>query len=665
MSGLGLTAAVGVLAGLCVGAAAIGVFGTTDADDPSIWKTLQQAAVPQNYNRPRPPLPKKLQASRKLTKRHAGGSTTIRVPIPRFVRVQITNQSNMLLNGTAEPGSVLQLRVDGRTIANTAVSRAGQWALKIDHTFRAGDHRITATSSNLGTGQKKTSEEVRVAIPAGFYDGSATVQSIELGNDDNTLIDAETRDRAEELAEIAHRRFSQLTEDADTEADEPSAVDETPIGDTGKSKPGRRFQVIEYVEQWIDHSANEYQQVIVRKLSVPTDHGQDVDPAAADPNDDSTTPQPDVKIAATEPDTGSEVEDTTRSEPIAGQGVQDWFERANRVYQDEVVKELSVGRAQTPPLEKTDPPEEEDTADELRQQRWTDLRDRLARKRDVAQRQRAEADRQAAFKRAEAQREAERLAAEQERERQEQARLAEEEERKRQEEERRAAQKEEQRRVALQQDQSRSLQSLEDKVKNWFKNLRLRARPKTVPSDKLARADRVHNYHDEARFNEEVANEAETDRVVVVPVRKVESWTPRKKPTVRWITDYGRSRYAERVSRRRERGQARHVPYQEQQVAVASRKDRYRKSRRKVRGYRRRVRVDTGICTARCKNAGRRTRRGYIVKCGDTLSGIAERYYGSARRYYRIYRANRRRLRSPHRIYPCQRLVLPRRGRRR
>jgi nucleoid-associated protein YgaU len=51
--------------------------------------------------------------------------------------------------------------------------------------------------------------------------------------------------------------------------------------------------------------------------------------------------------------------------------------------------------------------------------------------------------------------------------------------------------------------------------------------------------------------------------------------------------------------------------------------------------------------------------RVHVVRRGDTLSRISQRYYGSAGAYRSIYRANRHKLRSPHLIYPRQRLYIP------
>ena len=49
----------------------------------------------------------------------------------------------------------------------------------------------------------------------------------------------------------------------------------------------------------------------------------------------------------------------------------------------------------------------------------------------------------------------------------------------------------------------------------------------------------------------------------------------------------------------------------------------------------------------------------YVVKQGDTLWSIAERHYKAGWRYKRIFASNRKRLRNPHRIFPCQRIYLP------
>lgn len=51
--------------------------------------------------------------------------------------------------------------------------------------------------------------------------------------------------------------------------------------------------------------------------------------------------------------------------------------------------------------------------------------------------------------------------------------------------------------------------------------------------------------------------------------------------------------------------------------------------------------------------------RYYIVVSGDSLAGIAQRFYGDALAYEQIFAANTDQLESPDRISPGQRLVIP------
>lgn len=51
--------------------------------------------------------------------------------------------------------------------------------------------------------------------------------------------------------------------------------------------------------------------------------------------------------------------------------------------------------------------------------------------------------------------------------------------------------------------------------------------------------------------------------------------------------------------------------------------------------------------------------RTYEVESGDTLSGIAKKFYGDANAYNRIFEANRPMLKDPDEIYPGQVLLIP------
>ena len=49
----------------------------------------------------------------------------------------------------------------------------------------------------------------------------------------------------------------------------------------------------------------------------------------------------------------------------------------------------------------------------------------------------------------------------------------------------------------------------------------------------------------------------------------------------------------------------------------------------------------------------------YEVKAGDTLSQIAKAHYGNANDWNRIFEANKDILKDPNKIYPGQKLRIP------
>jgi LysM repeat protein len=49
----------------------------------------------------------------------------------------------------------------------------------------------------------------------------------------------------------------------------------------------------------------------------------------------------------------------------------------------------------------------------------------------------------------------------------------------------------------------------------------------------------------------------------------------------------------------------------------------------------------------------------YEIVSGDTLGGIAKRYYGKASQYMRIFEANRDIIDDPNKIYPGQKIRIP------
>jgi LysM repeat protein len=70
------------------------------------------------------------------------------------------------------------------------------------------------------------------------------------------------------------------------------------------------------------------------------------------------------------------------------------------------------------------------------------------------------------------------------------------------------------------------------------------------------------------------------------------------------------------------------------------------------------ARARTDAVVVRAQASAQATRR-YTVQRGDTLSSIAQRFYGSAGDWNRLYAANRSVLRNPNMIFPGQVLAIP------
>ena len=51
--------------------------------------------------------------------------------------------------------------------------------------------------------------------------------------------------------------------------------------------------------------------------------------------------------------------------------------------------------------------------------------------------------------------------------------------------------------------------------------------------------------------------------------------------------------------------------------------------------------------------------RTHVVAKGDTLSAIAEQHYGNAKKYMKIFEANRELLTDPDKMQPGQQLTIP------
>lgn len=63
--------------------------------------------------------------------------------------------------------------------------------------------------------------------------------------------------------------------------------------------------------------------------------------------------------------------------------------------------------------------------------------------------------------------------------------------------------------------------------------------------------------------------------------------------------------------------------------------------------------------TASKQPAGGGGARTYVVKKGDTLSGIAKKMYGSENQYRKILNANRKTIKDPNKLRVGQKLIIP------
>ena len=51
--------------------------------------------------------------------------------------------------------------------------------------------------------------------------------------------------------------------------------------------------------------------------------------------------------------------------------------------------------------------------------------------------------------------------------------------------------------------------------------------------------------------------------------------------------------------------------------------------------------------------------REYTIEKGDTLSGIAKKFYGKATDWKKIYEANKTKISNPDLIYPGEKIIIP------
>jgi nucleoid-associated protein YgaU len=70
------------------------------------------------------------------------------------------------------------------------------------------------------------------------------------------------------------------------------------------------------------------------------------------------------------------------------------------------------------------------------------------------------------------------------------------------------------------------------------------------------------------------------------------------------------------------------------------------------------VKVPAGVSDPKAVENYDNTRY-YVIQSGDTLSKIAQQFYGSAAKYPRIFEANREVIKDPDLIFPGQKIRIP------
>jgi len=130
--------------------------------------------------------------------------------LPTISRIVIAPRGTSTIEGEGTPGSRIGLSVAGRPTATGTVDARGRWRLDVGSLLVPGDHHIEA-AVHIGDGKRqRVGDEVRIAIPAGLA-GPSIVEFYK-GRDWSgaSPIGEATRQRAEELAGEASRRFDEI-----------------------------------------------------------------------------------------------------------------------------------------------------------------------------------------------------------------------------------------------------------------------------------------------------------------------------------------------------------------------------------------------------------------------------------------------------------------------
>jgi nucleoid-associated protein YgaU len=544
-------------------------------------------------------------------------------------------------------------------IGAAVVGADGRWAVALENKLDAGDHAIASVAAGRETTQ--AGDEVRVFIPSGFS-GQEIVAYDRARNEREALLpspvpsieqDAATTARAEELANAASEKFTEIVPPKDA-------------GKTAEAKPAPSpapragIDIATPVAGWLERASQAYKDQVARKLAMPKDQSAPVE--MAQNTEQPAAPQP-------EPEASPAAPAAPATDPLSAgvDAVRSWLKDASETYDRDIATPLSIpanpdATAATSPKEPAKEPaaKEEKPAETTIKEAKPPV-DTSGGPNEAARKIQAERERAAKALREAEERDAARAAAEDQRQA---------EEAKRRKAEETAARARDAARAAA--EQSRK-EAEAKKIQDGLKRL-----------EDAQRAEEERKQEAAAEAESEAKAKAK-DKKLAAPAAPLpsERELSRDRSFADSQNDPGGKRLEFKVEGEDQDAEARDREDQAEpdrterlrdQRVMEQREDRSMKrsgakqKSARVGGWR--SRNDNDSRYARSCRAGslhRKSRKHmvYVVKPGDTLWAIANRHYRHGSRYNIIYRANQHRISDADLIRPCQRLVLPLRGKRR
>ena len=563
------------------------------------------------------------------------------VAAPKFSRIVIEKTGVSRLEGDGTPGSQVLIKSSGVMIGGAVVDANGRWMVALAHQLEAGDHAITSVAAGRETTQ--AGDEVRVYIPYNFagreivaYDRGRNTEDRHrdqvtgsLGTDDSTM------QRAQDLAEAATQRFSEIVPPPG-EAEPHQAPARQPPARQAPVRQTTGIDIATPVENWLARASQTYKDEVASKLSVPADEARPVELAQNSEQPPAPASEPN---SGSGPEPGPESSQESALDPLSSSAgaVRSWLKDASDAYDREIATPLSVptgvesAASQTAtdqPAVKAPRPAADTSGSaseaahkiqmerEAKQKAWRDAEDRA----DAQAKASAEAARQA-------------------------------DEAKRRKADDMAAQARDAARAAA--DQARK-DAEAKKIADGMKRL-----------EAAQKADDARRVKEDARRAKTASKEEEPAAEPLPSEREADPASRRLEFTIDTDEDTARARRQTRQDDKERSRRVREAQIDDRRAsAPPSRRNSHAATR--VQSYQ--SRRDSARRTRACASSPMRNKGAkhaiYVVQPGDTLWAIANRHYRHGSRYNIIYHANLQRLPNADMIRPCQKLVLPLRGKR-